>query len=138
MWHYVIRQSSSLKLWLLTLHFISGHETKAMLNNNGPRYKRSSLERQMNGDIIWCVVILIVFCLLGAIGCRAWLSTFRVDLSTIPFLLIKDSANYEFFLTFWTFIIILQVCLRNTVLINQIIYLYTSYRKNLFLKMFKD
>lgn len=87
-----------------------GHETKAMLNNNGPRYKRSSLERQMNGDIMWCVVILLVFCVIGAAGCRSWLSTFTVPLDTIPFLLLSGSANVEGMLTFWTFIIILQVC----------------------------
>lgn len=46
----------------------SGHETKAMLNNNGPRYKRSKLERQMNVDVFWCVIILLVMCLLAAIG----------------------------------------------------------------------
>lgn len=26
----------------------AGHETKAMLNNSGPRYKRSQLEQHMN------------------------------------------------------------------------------------------
>lgn len=31
----------------------AGHETKAMLNNSGPRYKRSQLEQQMNYDVIW-------------------------------------------------------------------------------------
>lgn len=33
----------------------AGHETKAMLNNSGPRYKRSQLEQQMNYDVIWYV-----------------------------------------------------------------------------------
>uniref|UniRef100_A0AAR2LGG4 Phospholipid-transporting ATPase n=1 Tax=Pygocentrus nattereri TaxID=42514 RepID=A0AAR2LGG4_PYGNA len=46
----------------------AGHETKAMLNNNGPRYKRSKLERQMNVDVFWCVIILLVMCLFSAIG----------------------------------------------------------------------
>ena len=46
----------------------SGHETKAMLNNNGPRYKRSKLERQMNVHVFWCVIILLVMCLFTAIG----------------------------------------------------------------------
>ncbi|KAG8248872.1 putative phospholipid-transporting ATPase VB [Homalodisca vitripennis] len=87
----------------------AGHETKAMLNNNGPRYKRSSLERQMNGDIMWCVVILVVFCLLGAVGSRTWLSTFNIPLDSVPYLLLTGSANLEGMLTFWTFIIILQV-----------------------------
>ncbi|CAL8255686.1 unnamed protein product [Merluccius merluccius] len=51
----------------------AGHETKAMLNNNGPRYKRSKLERQMNVDVFWCVIILLVMCLFTAIGHGLWL-----------------------------------------------------------------
>ena len=47
---------------------LAGHETKAMLNNNGPRYKRSKLERQMNVDVFWCVIILLVMCLFAAVG----------------------------------------------------------------------
>lgn len=47
---------------------VVGHETKAMLNNNGPRYKRSKLEKQMNVDVGWCVIILLVMCLFSAIG----------------------------------------------------------------------
>lgn len=46
----------------------SGHETKALLNNSGPRYKRSKLERQMNCDVLWCVLILFAMCLFTAIG----------------------------------------------------------------------
>lgn len=37
----------------------AGHETKSMLNNSGPRYKRSQLEQQMNYDVIWYVCLLI-------------------------------------------------------------------------------
>ncbi|XP_071001236.1 phospholipid-transporting ATPase VA-like, partial [Oncorhynchus clarkii lewisi] len=51
----------------------AGHETKAMLNNNGPRYKRSKLEKQMNVDVGWCVIILLVMCLLSAIGHGLWM-----------------------------------------------------------------
>ncbi|XP_058885466.1 phospholipid-transporting ATPase VA-like isoform X1 [Acipenser ruthenus] len=50
----------------------AGHETKAMLNNNGPRYKRSKLERQMNVHVFWCVIILVVMCLFAAIGHGLW------------------------------------------------------------------
>lgn len=53
----------------------AGHETKALLNNNGPRYKRSKLERQMNADVLWCVLILLVMCLFSAIGKRSLKST---------------------------------------------------------------
>ncbi|KAF3834831.1 hypothetical protein F7725_027389 [Dissostichus mawsoni] len=51
----------------------AGHETKAMLNNNGPRYKRSKLERQMNVHVFWCVIILLVMCLFTAIGHGLWM-----------------------------------------------------------------
>ncbi|XP_037988753.1 probable phospholipid-transporting ATPase VA [Motacilla alba alba] len=50
----------------------AGHETKALLNNNGPRYKRSKLERQMNTDVLWCVLILLIMCLFSAIGHGLW------------------------------------------------------------------
>lgn len=85
----------------------AGHESKSMLNNSGPRYKRSQLEQQMNYDVIWCVVILLILCVIGAIGCRMWLSSFEGK--DIYFLPIKNDPNFESFWTFWTFIIILQV-----------------------------
>ncbi len=54
----------------------AGHESKAMLNNGGPRYKRSKLERQLNLEVIWCVVILLALCFTGALGSGLWLETF--------------------------------------------------------------
>ncbi|PAV81816.1 hypothetical protein WR25_00338 [Diploscapter pachys] len=45
----------------------AGPDTKAMLNNSGPRYKRSTLEKLANIDIIWCVVILLALCVTGAV-----------------------------------------------------------------------
>lgn len=79
-----------------------------MLNNGGPRYKRSSLERQMNQDVIWCVFILIMLCLIGAIGCKLWLNTYTsIDEHFKPDE--SSSSMSESFLAFWTYIIILQV-----------------------------
>lgn len=85
----------------------AGHETKAMLNNGGPRYKRSSLERQMNQDVIWCVLILIVLCLIGAIGCKLWLGV--NEYLREPFRPEGQNDTMEAFLSFWIFVIILQV-----------------------------
>ncbi|XP_001603872.2 probable phospholipid-transporting ATPase VA isoform X2 [Nasonia vitripennis] len=85
-----------------------GHETKAMLNNGGPRYKRSRLERQMNLDVVWCVVILVVLCIVGAAGCRFWLSAYT-SVGPVLFLPVIQDPSYEGMLTFWTFVIILQV-----------------------------
>jgi len=62
----------------------------------------------MNTDIVWCVVILIVLCLVGAVGCRFWLSSYE-NVVDVPFLSNKGDSAWEGFLAFWTFIIILQV-----------------------------
>ncbi|EDW57650.1 phospholipid-transporting ATPase VD isoform X1 [Drosophila virilis] len=85
----------------------AGHETKSMLNNSGPRYKRSQVEQQMNIDVIWCVIILLILCVVGAIGCTMWLRSF-VNFP-VPYLPFAVDAAYEGMLTFWTYIIILQV-----------------------------
>ena len=45
-----------------------GHESKAMLNNRGPRYKRSRLEKNMNRDVLMCVLVLTGMCLFSAVG----------------------------------------------------------------------
>ncbi|XP_068451591.1 phospholipid-transporting ATPase VD [Clinocottus analis] len=84
----------------------AGHETKAMMNNSGPRYKRSQLEKHLNTDILWCVLLLIIMCLTAAIGHGLWLKNlkdpiFQVDKETSPAL--------AGFYVFWTMIIVLQV-----------------------------
>ena len=48
--------------------FFVGHDTKAMLNNSGPRYKRSKLERDINKDVLACVFILFILCIAGGVG----------------------------------------------------------------------
>lgn len=54
----------------------AGHETKAMLNNSGPRYKRSKIERRMNVDVFFCIGLLFLMCLVGAVGHSLWNRTF--------------------------------------------------------------
>ena len=38
------------------------------MNNRGPRHKRSKLERQINRDVIWCVVALFLMCFMCSLG----------------------------------------------------------------------
>ncbi|KAM6075954.1 phospholipid-transporting ATPase VD isoform 2-T2 [Chlamydotis macqueenii] len=89
----------------------AGHETKAMLNNSGPHYKRSKLERKVNTDILWCVLLLILMCLTGAIGHGIWLTRY----SEVPFFNIPEPdgklipPSLAGFNMFWTMIILLQV-----------------------------
>ncbi|XP_071314005.1 phospholipid-transporting ATPase VD isoform X2 [Trachinotus anak] len=89
----------------------AGHETKSMLNNNGPRYKRSKLERRLNTDVFYCVILLIVMCLVGAVGHFLWLQA----LPGVPPYLVPysngqlDSPGLSGVYMFFTMIILLQV-----------------------------
>ncbi|XP_026744812.1 probable phospholipid-transporting ATPase VD [Trichoplusia ni] len=88
----------------------AGHETKAMLNNGGPRYKCSGLERKMNTDVIWCVLVLLFLCCAGAVGCKVWLDEYYLSLyKFVPFITNVNKPAYEGLLIFWTYIIALQV-----------------------------
>lgn len=91
----------------------AGKDTKAMLNNSGPRYKRSGLEKLTNWDIIWCVVLLLLMCISAAIFSSVWLNSFEEPYKVLylDFLGGTDdfSPNREGFINFWNFIIVLQV-----------------------------
>ncbi|XP_006631939.2 phospholipid-transporting ATPase VB isoform X1 [Lepisosteus oculatus] len=89
----------------------AGHETKAMLNNNGPRYKRSKLERRLNTDVLCSVGLLFFMCLTGAIGHTKWLQNFQIQ---PPFDIPDINGEYispslAGFYIFFTMIILLQV-----------------------------
>ncbi|XP_068195693.1 phospholipid-transporting ATPase VD isoform X2 [Antennarius striatus] len=84
----------------------AGHETKAMMNNSGPRYKRSQLEKHLNTDVLWCVLLLIVMCLTTSIGHGLWLRNLKDPLFETDGEL---SPALAAFYVFWTMIIVLQV-----------------------------
>ncbi|GCC31931.1 phospholipid-transporting ATPase VD isoform X2 [Chiloscyllium punctatum] len=89
----------------------AGHETKAMMNNSGPRYKRSKLERKLNTDVLWCVVLLFMMSLTGAFGHGIWLSSYsQFPIFNVP----QPDGEHTLpalaaFYMFWTMIILLQV-----------------------------
>ncbi|KAJ7316241.1 hypothetical protein JRQ81_002403 [Phrynocephalus forsythii] len=78
---------------------------------NCPRYKRSKIEQRMNMDIFFCVGLLFIMCLIGAIGHGIWNGTFlEFPLYVIP----EASGNYlspalAGFYMFLTMIILLQI-----------------------------
>uniref|UniRef100_A0A3P8WHE3 P-type ATPase N-terminal domain-containing protein n=1 Tax=Cynoglossus semilaevis TaxID=244447 RepID=A0A3P8WHE3_CYNSE len=89
----------------------AGHETKSMLNNGGPRYKRSRLERRLNVDVIFCVILLFAMCIVAAVGHCLWLQA----VPGVPPYLVPDSAGrldspaLSGFYMFFTMIILLQI-----------------------------
>ncbi|MGH0147078.1 UNVERIFIED_CONTAM: hypothetical protein FKN15_009922 [Acipenser sinensis] len=89
----------------------AGHESKAMLNNSGLRYKRSKLEGRMNIDVFFCVGLLIIMCLIGALGHMIWLRSFP---DWPPFEVPDENGKFTSralagFYMFFTMIILLQV-----------------------------
>ncbi|XP_078368991.1 phospholipid-transporting ATPase VD-like [Oculina patagonica] len=101
--------------WVEGMVVYAGHDTKALMNNSGPRYKRSKVERDLNMDVVACVIILFILCFLGGVGCGSWTS--RNDFFNRHFTPGSDSSGEPFlrgplmegFIRFWTFVIILQV-----------------------------
>ncbi|XP_029439242.1 probable phospholipid-transporting ATPase VB isoform X2 [Rhinatrema bivittatum] len=89
----------------------AGHETKAMLNNSGPRYKRSKIERKMNIDVFCCVGLLFLMCLIGAVGHSLWTASydqrpiFDVAESNGTYMSVALAGFYMFL----TMIILLQI-----------------------------
>ncbi|XP_067039741.1 phospholipid-transporting ATPase VD-like [Acropora muricata] len=101
--------------WVEGMVVYAGHDSKALMNNSGPRYKRSKVERDLNADVIACVIILFILCIIGGVGCGFWTS--YNDFFNRHFTPGSNSSGkplvrrplMEGFIRFWTFIIILQV-----------------------------
>ncbi|OWF44221.1 phospholipid-transporting ATPase VA [Mizuhopecten yessoensis] len=89
----------------------AGHDTKAMLNNRNPRYKRSKLERHINRDVVWCVILLLFLCFFCAIASGIWLGGYK-DRHLVPFIPYESDEWYnpyfQAFVVFFTYIIIYQ------------------------------
>ncbi|KAJ6224587.1 hypothetical protein RDWZM_003132 [Blomia tropicalis] len=106
---YVLKNTS----YVEGLVIYAGHETKAMLSNKGPRLKKSRLEKTMNGDILWCIVTLIILCTISSLGRLYWLDQFDYPLQrSIPFLIVYFNAPFpslEFVWSFFSFVILYQM-----------------------------
>eukprot|EP01137_Pigoraptor_chileana_P009577 Opistho-2@58073 len=89
----------------------AGHETKAMLNNSGPRSKRSKLERMMNTEILACVGLLLAMCFVCAFAYAAWMNNINYEINIYYWFVPGDDSRPALagFLNFWTMIIVLQV-----------------------------
>lgn len=68
LFRYTVHRWCDAQYWHSFIWYFTGHDTKAMLNNSGPRYKHSKVERDINLDVIACVVILFTLCFLCGVG----------------------------------------------------------------------
>uniref|UniRef100_H3B1E3 Phospholipid-transporting ATPase n=1 Tax=Latimeria chalumnae TaxID=7897 RepID=H3B1E3_LATCH len=95
--------------WCFGLVIFAGPDTKLMQNSGRTKFKRTSIDRLMNTLVLWIFGFLICMGVILAIGSSIWEhevgDRFQIYL---PWDVAVDSAFFSGFLSFWSYIIILN------------------------------
>ncbi|KAF7663742.1 hypothetical protein LDENG_00202030 [Lucifuga dentata] len=95
--------------WCFGMVIFAGLQTKLMQNCGKTKFKRTSIDKLMNTLVLWIFAFLICMGIILAIGNAIWESwigrNFQVFLPWDEF---QSSAVFSGFLTFWSYIIILN------------------------------
>ncbi|CAJ0926315.1 unnamed protein product [Ranitomeya imitator] len=95
--------------WCFGMVVFAGPDTKLMQNSGKTKFKRTSIDRLMNTLVLWIFGFLVCMGIILAFGNSIWEhhvgSRFRVYLHWDE---LVDSAVFSGFLTFWSYIIILN------------------------------
>ncbi|XP_030587811.1 probable phospholipid-transporting ATPase IM isoform X1 [Archocentrus centrarchus] len=95
--------------WCFGMVIFAGSQTKLMQNCGRTKLKRTSIDKLMNTLVLWIFAFLICMGVILAIGHTIWETyvgkNFRVFLPWDKF---QISAGFSGFLTFWSYIIILN------------------------------
>ncbi|XP_074488577.1 putative phospholipid-transporting ATPase IM [Sebastes fasciatus] len=95
--------------WCFGMVIFAGLQTKLMQNCGKTKFKRTSIDRLMNTLVLWIFGFLVCMGVILAIGNTVWESwigrNFQVFLPWDEF---QSSAVFSGFLTFWSYIIILN------------------------------
>ncbi|XP_014826545.1 PREDICTED: phospholipid-transporting ATPase ID-like [Poecilia mexicana] len=92
--------------WCFGLVLFGGQETKLMQNSGKSTFKRTSIDRLMNVLVLCIFGSLVFMCMILAIGNYIW--EVKNGSNFTVFLQRKHSAGFSAFLTFWSYIIILN------------------------------
>jgi phospholipid-transporting ATPase len=90
--------------WIYGVVIYTGHETKIMMNASTPPFKRSYVEKATNTQILNIFILLIVICVVSTVVSEIWKLKNLKSSSGVDHWYIDDNNN--FFLTFFTFIIL--------------------------------
>ena len=71
LWHPLVCMCRLMLEALNSICSTTGHQTKALLNNSGPKAKRSKLEKDINVDVLSLLIMLLVICIIGSVGMYA-------------------------------------------------------------------
>ncbi|XP_033997757.1 LOW QUALITY PROTEIN: phospholipid-transporting ATPase ID [Trematomus bernacchii] len=95
--------------WCFGMVIFAGLQTKLMQNCGRTTFKRTSIDKLMNTLVLWIFAFLICMGVVLAIGNTLWESwTGRNFQVFLPWDYFQSSAVFSGFLTFWSYIIILN------------------------------
>ncbi|XP_078113351.1 phospholipid-transporting ATPase ID isoform X2 [Sander vitreus] len=95
--------------WCFGMVIFAGLQTKLMQNCGGTKFKRTSIDKLMNTLVLWIFAFLICMGVILAIGNTIWESWIGRNFQVfLPWNAFQSSAVFSGFLTFWSYIIILN------------------------------
>uniref|UniRef100_A0A9L0RQZ9 Phospholipid-transporting ATPase n=1 Tax=Equus caballus TaxID=9796 RepID=A0A9L0RQZ9_HORSE len=95
--------------WCFGLVIFAGPDTKLMQNSGRTKFKRTSIDRLMNTLVLWIFGFLVCMGVILAIGNAIWEHEVGMRFQVyLPWDEAVDSAFFSGFLSFWSYIIILN------------------------------
>ncbi|KAG6920477.1 ATPase, class I, type 8B, member 2 [Chelydra serpentina] len=95
--------------WCFGLVVFAGPDTKLMQNSGRTKFKRTSIDRLMNTLVLWIFGFLVCMGVILAIGNAIWEHEVGARFQLyLPWDEAVDSAFFSGFLSFWSYIIILN------------------------------
>uniref|UniRef100_A0AAQ5X6X6 Phospholipid-transporting ATPase n=1 Tax=Amphiprion ocellaris TaxID=80972 RepID=A0AAQ5X6X6_AMPOC len=95
--------------WCFGIVIFAGLQTKLMQNCGRTKFKRTSIDKLMNTLVLWIFAFLICMGVILAIGNTIWENWIGRNFEVfLPWDEFQSSAVFSGFLTFWSYIIILN------------------------------
>ncbi|XP_070763654.1 phospholipid-transporting ATPase ID [Enoplosus armatus] len=95
--------------WCFGMVIFAGSQTKLMQNCGRTTFKRTSIDKLMNTLVLWIFAFLVCMGVILAIGNTVWESCIGKNFQVfLPWDGFQSSAVFSGFLTFWSYIIILN------------------------------
>ncbi|TRY55627.1 hypothetical protein DNTS_008832 [Danionella cerebrum] len=115
--------------WCFGLVLFAGPETKLMQNCGKSTFKRTSIDRLMNVLVLFIFGLLALMCIILAVGNGIWENQTGSEFNN--FLPREENTAFSAFLTFWSYIIILNTVVPISLYVSmEVIRLGNSYYIN--------
>jgi phospholipid-transporting ATPase len=97
--------------WVIGFVVFTGKDTKLMLNNKPPVFKRSSIERMVDKSLYVLFTLQACLCSFGAVANYLWLDSNRLKHWYLPYIQPANSESYstEAGLSWFTYLVLLDI-----------------------------